>query len=322
MMLNLGGTVRATLGVLITYFNEQELLRECLNPLLAQSQKPDEILVYDDASDFPAEDYVPKGCPVQIIRGDINQGPSHGRNVLLHASQSDYIHFHDADDLFHPDWCWRIHEAIDTRADAVFTEIASYSGEQLLCERVLGLDRLLAGEDLVRFCLRGAMLTSAGTYRRSVVQSIGGYREALWQSEDFDFHVRLAALGGRYTVIADPLIMRARSSGRSQNRLEVWCSAVQALDMLSSELPGQYHSDLAETATRVGSVLFKLGARAEARKAFRLADKLGPPALCGQRRLYRTLARTFGLEITERVGMLYRNMVPERFRGYLVERGW
>jgi glycosyltransferase involved in cell wall biosynthesis len=313
-----------SISVLITYYNECDLLTECLGSLRAQKRQVDEILVYDDASIEPAECYIPPGYSVRVIRGKVNRGPAYGRNVLLHASQSDYIHFHDADDLLHPDWYWRIHEAIEeTRADAVFTEIASYSGDKLLCERVLGFDRLLAGEDLVHFCLRGAILSPAGTYRRSVAQSIGGYREALWQSEDFDFHVRLAASGIRYRVIVDPLVfIRIRPSGRSQNQLEVWTSAVEAIHKLSKELPQRYHHDLAEKAIQAGSVLFQLGAHSDARKAFQFARELGPPTFSQQRRLYRYVARTFGPEIAERAGMFYRRMIPGRFRSSLAKRGW
>jgi len=41
-----------TISVLITYYNERELLTECLRSLAAQTQLPDEILIYDDASTY------------------------------------------------------------------------------------------------------------------------------------------------------------------------------------------------------------------------------------------------------------------------------
>src|SRR5437867_4136279 len=96
--------VARTLGVLITYYGERDLLRECVESLLVSGEAPDEILVYDDASEWPARDYIPKGASVKVIRGAVNRGPAHGRNVLLRTSRSDYVHFHDADDLFHHDW--------------------------------------------------------------------------------------------------------------------------------------------------------------------------------------------------------------------------
>ncbi len=315
--------MRRTIGVLITYHNEGELLRECLNSLRAQQDGPDEVLIYDDASDFPAHQYVPKEISCRMIRGEANRGPACGRNELLRASRTDYIHFHDADDLFHPDWCRRVRQVIEqSNADVILTEICSMKDGRAVCQQVLGLERLTADSDLVRFCIDAAVLATAGTYRRSSVVAIGGYREQLWQSEDFDFHIRLAASGVSWRVITEPLIIRLRSSGRSRNQVEVWSSAIEAIGFLSKELPSNYHPDLAERAADCGSVLFRLGARTEARKAFHLAYELCPPTFKGQRRLYRAVAKSFGPLVAERVGFLYRSVLPEWVRSYLADRKW
>jgi len=310
--------MNATLGVLITYFNERELLRECLDSLLSQQERPDEILIYDDASDYPAKDYVPQEYDIQIIRQEVNRGPAYGRNLLLGTSQSDYIHFHDADDLFHPDWCRRVRQVIEqSNADVILTEICSMEDGHAVCQRVLGLERLAADGDLVRFSIAGAVLTSAGTYRRSSVVAIGGYREQLWQSEDFDFHIRLAASGVSYKIIREPLVViRLRASGRSSNRVEVWSSAIGAIAFLSKELPSRYYPDLAERAAYCGSALFRLGARSEAKKAFKLATNLGPPTFRNRRRLYQIIARALGPMNAERVGMLYRVAFNKRIHRF------
>ncbi len=88
--------------------------------------------------------------------------------------------------------------------------------------------------------------------------------------------------------------IRIRPTGRSQNREEVWSSGVQAIRLLSEELPRQYRPALADAAARAGSVLFQLGARNEARAAFELAMRLGPLSFSHRRRLYRALATAFG----------------------------
>ncbi len=312
------------LGVLITYYNERNLLHECLSSLLGQKTRPSEIIVYDDASTHPAEEYIPAGVRIPVIRGDVNRGPACGRNALLRASRSDYVHFHDADDLFDPRWCKSVANIIQGSApDAIFTEISSYKDGQLGSDRMLGLKRLLNGEDLVRFCIRGAMLPAAGTYRRQRVLAIGGYREQLWQSEDFDFHVRLAASGIRYTVIDDPLVaIRIRSCSRSQNHEEVWSSALEAIRLLAKEIDPHYRSDLAYKAARAGSILFRAGARQKARVAFRIAQELGPPSYYGERPLYGFIARLFGPQAAESFGLIYRRFVSESGRRYLAERGW
>lgn len=315
--------MKFSIGVLITYHNEKEMLRECLNSLLTYPEKPDEIFIYDDASDTPAEGYLPIGFPIKVIRGDVNRGPSYGRNLLLKVSQSDYIHFHDADDLFHPDWCRRVREVIaQTGTDVVFTEISSYRNSMLVQEHVLGLEKLIHGEDLIRFCIQGVVLVPSGTYRRTLVSLIDGYRESLWQSEDFDFHIRLALQHPHFEVITDPLvIIRLHGSNRSRNRIETSLSAIQAIKLLVNKLPLAYHRDLAEKAVWAGAVLYQNGAYLEAKRAFQLAKKIGPPSYKAQQRVYRILARIFGPYTAECVSKLYRTTIPKKVRQYLATRG-
>ena len=233
--------MKPSLGVLITYYNERDLLQDCLDSLMAGRDQPDEVLIYDDASQIPPEDYIPKGLNVRVIHGEVNGGPARGRNRLLSCSRSEYIHFHDADDLFHPNWVAQVRSRIEkTRAEAVFTEISSYRDGRRVCERVLKLSELSQGKDLIRFCLDGALLApvpSGGLYQKDKILSIGGYRESLWQSEDFDFHIRLANSGLRYEIIDEPLIhIRLRPAGRSQDQKAVWTSTLQSLEGLAKRI--------------------------------------------------------------------------------------
>jgi tetratricopeptide (TPR) repeat protein len=185
------------------------------------------------------------------------------------------------------------------------------------------LDRLQRDPDLVRFCLRGPVLVPAGTYRRPAVLSIGGYRSSLWQSEDFDFHVRIAALGVQYEVIDEPLVVvRIRPEGRHQNWPEVWACFVESIRALSTELPGQYRPDLADAAARAGSALYKLGEHSQARAAFELAAQLGPAQFDHERRLYRFLAKRLGPQRVEGLAQAYRGLLPTQFRAYFADRGW
>lgn len=307
--------MRPTLGVLITYFNERELLTECLTGLLAQEDPPDEILVYDDASEAPAVDYVPVGSAVKVVRGSVNVGPARGRNLLLAASASEYVHFHDADDLFQPGWCARVREAIARDVDVVLTEVSSWADGVTQCEGTLGLHRLRDEGDLLAFALEGSILVPVGTYRRSRLVEIGGYRESLWQSEDFDFHARLAAAGVTFALIHEPLVrQRLRPQGRSQDRRAVWTDCVAAVRLLARELEPRYRPLLADKARRAGVVLLELGAFREARAALRLAASLGPGSGRGEGAVRRGLVRVAGVEGAEWLAWAYRRMVPAQLR--------
>jgi hypothetical protein len=202
-------------------------------------------------------------------------------------------------------------------ADAVFTEVSSVQADRRFSRNTLGLERL-EGKDLVSFCIAGALLPSSGTYRRSVVLAVGGYRETLWQSEDWEFHVRLAASGITYAIINGPLVIqRVRAESRSQNHQEVFTSAVQGIALLAQELPARYRPELSDAAARAGMALYRIGAHTDARNAFSLARNLGRPPLRGQHSLYRLAATLIGLEGAERAGAVYRRLLPASVRGRL-----
>jgi glycosyltransferase involved in cell wall biosynthesis len=312
-----------SLSVLVTYYNEGSLLRECLESLLDGDEQPDEILVYDDASpDVPASDIVPDTMPVNIIRGDENVGPSRGRNRLLEHASTDYVHYHDADDLFHADWCRRVRERIEaTGPDVVFTEIASRRNGTSVSEQVLGLDAIMRGDvDLLRFCLLGSMLVPAGTYRRQCLADLDGYREDIWQAEDYDLNVRLALQNPDYQIIPEPLLtIRLRADGRSRrNRHEVTQSVVQIARSLRERIPAEYHTDLAEKVSWAGSLLYQSGRHDKAKQAFQLAADLGPPQeYAGKHRLYQVLARAWGGYVAEQVSAAYRTLLPQGLRARL-----
>ena len=306
------------LAVLITYFNEGALLRECLESVLSQPEAPDEIIVYDDASVVRPDAHVPTGSRVRIVRATENHGPGYGRNVLLRESDCEYVHFHDADDLFDPKWCREVRAAIAREApDIVLTEIRSMRDGSTVSERVLGIDELRDGGDLVRFGLRGSLLVPSTTFRRELALSVGGFRprEVLAQSEDFDFHIRLAAAAKSFVVITRPLIIqRLRAGSHSADMDSVWMSAVRAIELLSESLPTKYRTDAADAAARVGSELYAIRSRRHAREAFALARQLGPPRYRHRPRVYRIVAQLIGPTAAEWVGETYRRVIPEGLR--------
>ena len=313
---------KPTIGVLITYFNEGPLLRECLDSVFAQSERPDEILVYDDASDDPADRYIPPDVPVRVLRGTKNIGLGAARNELLKQSQSEFVHFHDADDLFDIRWCEHVRTALrTTQVELVLTEISSFLDGRVISEQILGLAHLTANADLTRFAIAGSILSPTSTLRREVGLRIDGFRtrEVLPLCEDFDFHVRLAATGISYAILPTPLVsirIRPDSLSRSngQTKTECWLSGLHAIRLLSSELHWQYRPHCANAAARFATQLFREGAYRQAREAFAFAWELGPPDLGWQRGWYRLVAGLLGPMMAEHIGKSYRACIPAGIR--------
>src|SRR5205814_1237557 len=113
--------MKPSLAVLITYHDEQHLLTRCVDSLMTQPERPDEIWIYDDASQHPASRFVLPELQECVIRGESNKGPAYGRNQLLAATTCTFVHFHDADDWFFDGWTHQVTSALNANLDVLFT---------------------------------------------------------------------------------------------------------------------------------------------------------------------------------------------------------
>lgn len=304
------------LSVLITYFREKDLLTRCVESVLKQTRAVHEILIYDDASPEPASNYLPASPLIKVHRSEKNGGPSAGRNRLLALATGDYVHFHDADDLFLPTWCERVSQAIQNSAtQIVFNEVDSFRHGQPYRQQILDLKKVSDGLPLVEFCLSHALLPLSGTYAREWLKKLGGYREELWQSEDFEFHARLALAEPTYQIISETLgTIDVRDDSRSQKQNEVWVWRLAALKLLFLDLPPVFYSAFAEAAAQAGSQLHRLGDIEKANEAFRLAQQVGRPTYAGRSLPFRLMAKLAGQRPAEQIGRTYRALLPARLR--------
>jgi glycosyltransferase involved in cell wall biosynthesis/SAM-dependent methyltransferase len=94
-----------TLAVIITAHNYGQYLDECLQSVLNQSRRPDEILVVDDASTDNTAEVVARWSDrgVRYLRVD-HHDPRQSRLSGLRATNSEFVCFLDADDRLAPNY--------------------------------------------------------------------------------------------------------------------------------------------------------------------------------------------------------------------------
>lgn len=90
------------ISVIITVFNTEKYLRQCLDSIVSQSYASLEIIIVNDGStDNSLQiclEYVDKFNNIKLINKE-NGGASDARNCGLKAAQGEYIHFIDSDDF-------------------------------------------------------------------------------------------------------------------------------------------------------------------------------------------------------------------------------
>lgn len=100
-------TENAPVAVVVPCYNASITLQRAVDSIFAQSVRPAEVILVDDAStdDTGAIIQELERRYPQVVRGISlvrNMGPSYARNIGWDASTSDYVAFLDSDDEWHP----------------------------------------------------------------------------------------------------------------------------------------------------------------------------------------------------------------------------
>ncbi|PLK68881.1 glycosyl transferase [Rhizobium sp. TH135] len=230
-----------TIGV--TAFNAQDNIERAVRSALQQDWSNLEVVVVDDASSDQTgeivERIVLKDSRVRLVRHAKNLGVGAARNSIINAASGEFVAFFDDDD-----------ESEASRIGAQWARIMRYEmkfamGAPVIChtarlqttgdgaERVeptMGCregasaphgpavaSRILWGTRLDQGF--GAVATCSQMARTSTYRATGGFDAAFRRSEDTEFCVRLALMGGHFVGIDSPLV-RQKLTARADKTLD------------------------------------------------------------------------------------------------------
>jgi GT2 family glycosyltransferase len=180
-------------SVVIPCYNAAPYLGATLGSVLGQSHPVYEAIVVDDGStDASAAIAQQAGSIVRVVR-QRNQGESVARNAGLRLASGDYVLFLDADDLLARESIERLAVAATARPGAIavmgsalFSDDPAHPFETHLPQ----FDAFFPGIIQTNFGPPHCWLTP-----RTLALQVGGFREDLQHSEDWEFWARLGLSG-------------------------------------------------------------------------------------------------------------------------------
>jgi len=192
---------RPTLSLLIPAYNASAFLPRLLSSARAQSEPFDEICVYDDCSTDDTS-AVAERFGARVLRGNANRGCSAGKNALAKHVETDWMHFHDADDELLPNFVSLARRWIrDGRYDVV---LFNYEAREVATNRsyFAVFDPRDIAKDTRSYAIRTQINPFCGLYKRTAYLAAGGYDEdpAVLFNEDVAFHIRMAFAGLSFAV--------------------------------------------------------------------------------------------------------------------------
>ncbi|QYM80494.1 glycosyltransferase family 2 protein [Horticoccus luteus] len=273
-------TAAPQITLLVPCYNAARFLPRLMESVRGLTRPFDAILCYDDGSrdDTVA---VARSLGLEIITGQPNAGVAHARNQLAAAARTEWIHFHDADDLICSSFLERLAPACDAQHDVVSCD-ADWVDE--IARNLMvpwRYDPAALASTPLPHLLRNSMGLNNSIIRRSAWTAVGGCDESLQMWEDADVHIRLARNGARFHHVSEVLTISLRHADSfSHDHRRSWGCRVDALERYAlAPGAGDIAPALVHESEHAASALALLGDRPTAERALALCRRLGarPP---------------------------------------------
>lgn len=216
------------LSALMPTYNGAAYLRAALDSVVAEGDPDIECIAVDDGStdDTAAilEDYRGR-LDLQVIHQPHAGNWVANTNRALMGARGDYTCLLHQDDIWMPGRIARMKDAIARHPDVDvvlhptwFIDAAGRRLGKWRCPLPTDPEVLDAGTVLPRLLVQNFIAIPAPVFRTAVARDVGGLDEALWYTADWDFWLKLAAVG-RLVYMPDPLAgFRVHASSQTNRR--------------------------------------------------------------------------------------------------------
>lgn len=193
-------------SVITPAYNVAPYLPDCIESVLKQSHGSLELLAVDDGSTDGTSDviagYAAKDARVRGFRGP-NRGVSHARNVALRHARGKFFALIDGDDLWEPTFLAEQLRVFRREPDvAIVSGNAWNMGGPLDATPVRPWPAEPVRLTFLDMIEHVDAVFIMSVLRREVYETLGGFNEALFRSEDYEFWLRAAAAG--FTIATSP----------------------------------------------------------------------------------------------------------------------
>lgn len=207
-------------SVIMPVYNGGLFLDEAIQSVLAQTHSEFELIILDDGSTDGSLTILRRfeaGDPRIKVVARENKGLCYTLNELIDRANCDLVFMMHADDVMFPNRLCRQIEFLAANPDVDICSsfvkyinefgdiIGSFSSDMTSCQDA---KNLAEKNKLIGFN------HPSTAFRRSVVMSIGGYRQPFWPCEDMDLWNRAVEIGAGICVIPEYLL-KYRIHGRS-----------------------------------------------------------------------------------------------------------
>lgn len=205
-------------SIIVPCFNDEKFVETAINSAFSQTYPHKEIVVVNDGSDQRTRNVLEKlESKIDKLIHQPNLGTSAARNHGIKMATGDFILTLDSDDYFESQFCSKAVKILQERGSV---RIVTCFAQRFKGSHKMDIFRPKSGglEDFLKY--NHALGTAL--FRREDWKVCGGYDESMKSGyEDWEFYIRLLALGGTSEVIPEILFhYRFRSQSNSSRAIE------------------------------------------------------------------------------------------------------
>lgn len=184
-------------SVIIPTYNSSRTIGLCLEGIMNQREKPDEVIVVDDCSKDNTLEII-NVFDVKLVRNLSNRGPSYSRNKGAQAASGGILFFVDSDIVIPEDTTMKIKEIFNKMTN-VSCICGIYSVIPLIEKRFISSYRIIQSHYYKKsgcgFVTRFSV--SVGAIKKEAFDAVGGFNEEFRKAdvEDYDIGHRLIEKG-------------------------------------------------------------------------------------------------------------------------------
>ena len=237
-----GAGAIARVAVVVVSYNVRELLRGCLQSVLAQAERTEVIVVDNASSDCSTEMVKREFAQVRLIKNSGNGGFSHASNQGIASTAAPYVLSLNPDTVLQPGAIGALAGHLDLHPEvgAVGPKIVRPDGSLdlaarrafpspsvalfrlTLLSRLFPRHRRLARYNLTDRSSDAEQEIDSGTaaclmFRRAALEQVGLYDEAFFMyGEDLDLCFRLKAAGWRIVYVPQAVVLHYKGQSSRQ----------------------------------------------------------------------------------------------------------
>jgi glycosyltransferase involved in cell wall biosynthesis len=206
-----------TITVVLPAYNSEKYIARALDSVIAQTHKPDEIIVIDDGSTDNTSDIIRKYEPSVKLIQQQNTGASVARNAGIEAASSEWIAFLDADDEWLPEKLQFQREHLKrnpnlqwTTANFIRSDSANQQKPDICPQRLEKTLKTLAGKEYFQSYFDAYLAGSAGwtgtiLIKQQTLIEAGLFQPGQKRMNDVDTWLRIAYLNLPIGFLPQPL---------------------------------------------------------------------------------------------------------------------